>query len=240
MKRIALLLLIAMIFSCGNGYTQDIPEGATMIDENTIIKDESGNKVELPELMEIMNSKEWILKSVKDDAGNLLYLQLTRASEEEIQMMSKMPTQMESSEMIGTKAPTFKMKDLNGNIITSESTIGKVVVLNFWFVACKPCIEEIPELNEVYDRFKSNKDVVFASITFEKLDDVKSFLKKHPISYPVVSDANNLIQLFQVSGFPTNLVIDKNGNYSDLLMGGSPNIGQEISRSIEKALNSKQ
>jgi len=56
---------------------------------------------------------------------------------------------------------------------------------NFWFIACKPCIAEIPELNEIHDKYKNNKDVVFASITFDKKDKVEKFLKNTPIKYAV-------------------------------------------------------
>ncbi len=56
MKRKLCIALTVLLFSIHYGYSQEIPEGAVMIDENTIIKDESGNRVELPKFMELMNS----------------------------------------------------------------------------------------------------------------------------------------------------------------------------------------
>ena len=79
--------------------------------------------------------------------------------------------------------------------------------------------------------------MVFASITFEKQANVKSFLEKHPLQYPIVSDAKDICNLFEVSGYPTNIVIDKNGHYYDLIMGGYPHIDEHITTSIENAMN---
>lgn len=129
------------------------------------------------------------------------------------------------------------MKDSKGNHISSENTKGKVVVLNFWLAACKPCIAEIPELNEVYEKYKNDTNVVFVSITFEKQEKVETFLTKHPIKYPVVSDSKEMCELFKISGYPTNIVIDKNGNYYDYISGGFTQIGHQISNSIQNALD---
>jgi len=222
-----------LLFLNHNGYSQDPSEDSITIDQNTLIKDESGNKVEIFKLIELMDSGEWSMDPVKDKDGKLLYMQMRKATEEEKKEMEVRPN---SSEIIGKRAPDFKMTDLNGNEISSETTKGKVVVLNFWFVSCKPCIAEIPELNEVYKTYKNNSDVVFASITFDKKEKVDVFLKKHPLQYPVVSDAKEICTLFNTSGYPTNLVIDKNGNFYDYISGGFPEIGHQISNSIQSAL----
>lgn len=211
-----------------------------MIDENTIIKDESGSKIEMIKLMELMNSGEWTMDPVEDKGGKLLYMQLRKTTEEENKMMSEMPMQGNESEFIGKTAPNFTVKDLNDNDISIESTKGKIVVLNFWFTSCKPCIDEIPELNKVYKKYKNNINVVFASITFDKKEKVEAFLKKYPIKYPVVSDAKEVCDLFKVFGYPTNIVIDKNGNYYTHLSGGFPQIGNQLSSSIQNALDGKE
>ena len=82
--------------------------------------------------------------------------------------------------------------------------------------------------------------MVFASITFNNRDEVNSFLKKYPIKYPVVSNAKEICDLFKATGYPTNIVIDKNGNYFDYISGGFPQIGHQISNSIQNALNNKE
>ena len=240
MKRIVFIILTALIISFQYGYSQEIPEGAIMLEDNTIIKDESGNKVEMSKFMELMNSGERAMDPVNDSNGKLQYLQLRKATEKEKKMMSERSLPRDISKYIGERAPEFKMKDINGNIISSEDTKGKVVVLNFWFAACKPCIAEIPELNEVYETYKKDTNVVFASITFDNRDKVNSFLKKYPFQYPVVSDAKEVCDLFNATSYPTNIVIDKEGFYFDYTTGSFPKIGHQIARSIQNALENQK
>ncbi len=239
MKRLIYISLITLFCTIQSGYSQEPGIGMEkqiMIDENTVIKDENGKKVDMMSFMTLMNSGDWMIDPKKDENGNQ-YMQLRKSSEEEkVMMKTMMKGQGESSKLIGTKAPTFEMKDTDGNIISSESTKGKIVVLNFWFTTCKPCIMEIPELNEVYNKYKDSEDIIFASITFDKEDEVNTFLKKHPLKYPVVANSEQTTTNFGISGYPTNIVIDKNGNYSDITSGGFPQIGEHIENSIEKAL----
>jgi len=240
MKRILIIAISILFLSFQYGYTQAPPEGAMMIDENTIIKDESGNRVEMSKLMELMNSGEWMMEPVNDSEGKMLYLQLRKATEEEKKRISEMPVPGGGADLIGNQTPAFNMTDINGNVISSENTKGKILVLNFWFTSCKPCISEIPELNEVYEQYKDNGDVVFASVTFNESDEVSSFLKKYPFKYPVVADAKEICDLFNISGYPTNIVIDRNGNYFYNITGGFPKIGHQITKSIQKALDDKK
>jgi len=239
MKRSLIITLILLLFLNPNGYSQEPTDEPITIDENTLIKDESGNKIDVLKLMELLNSAEWTMDPVRDEDGNLLYMQMRKATEEERKEMGLTSMLPDSADIIGKRAPDFTMTDLNGHEISSETTKGKVVVLNFWFVSCKPCIAEIPELNEVYKTYKNNSDVVFASITFDKKEKVDVFLEKHPLQYPVVSDAKEICTLFKTSGYPTNLVIDKNGNFYDYISGGFPEIGHQISNSIQNALEEK-
>ena len=145
----------------------------------------------------------------------------------------------QTPDIIGTSAPNFEVKDMDGNLISLEESKGKVVVLNFWFTACKHFVAVIPDINEVYEKYKGNPEVVFAAITLSKKKDVNLFLEKYPISYPVVAGARDVCDLFDVEGYPTNIVIDRNGKYFDHLTGESPQIGQYISMSIENALQGK-
>lgn len=241
MKNLSTILIALLLFSFQNGIAQveDIPENAIMIDENTIIKDINGNQVEFKEFMDMMNSGEWTLEPVFKESGEVKYLQMKKATEADRTGIKTMPNPGESSAVIGKKVPDFSMTDLDGNIISLKELKGKVVVLNFWFTSCKPCIEEIPELNKVHQQYASDKEVVFASVTFNKAGEVKQFLEKHPIQYPVVADAKNICDIFEVRGFPTNIVIDRDGNYLDLTSGGFSGIGKHIGNTIEKALNAK-
>jgi cytochrome oxidase Cu insertion factor (SCO1/SenC/PrrC family) len=143
------------------------------------------------------------------------------------------------SDIIGTSAPDFEVTDMNGNLISSKESAGKVLVLSFGFTTCKHFVGAIPDLNQVYEKYRSNPDVVFAAIMLSKNKDVIPFLEKYPINYPVVSAAREICDLFKVQGYPTIVVIDKNGKYLYYHSGDSPQIGQHVLIEIEAALQGK-
>ena len=49
---------------------------------------------------------------------------------------------------VGKPFPDFKVKDTTGRVWTKADIIGKPFVLNYWHTGCRPCIKEMPELNE--------------------------------------------------------------------------------------------
>ncbi len=232
---LVLILIMCLLNSC-DAQHNDLQE--IIIDDNTIIKNDKGEKIDMEAFMTKISSGDWIDEPVLDKNGKLSYLQLRRTTaEEKKQMLSEMQMMPESN-MVGKKAPDFKLTDINGNELSSKNAIGKIIVLNFWFTSCKPCIQELPELNEVYEKYKNNPEVVFGSVTFDKKETVNKFLKKYAISYPVFTDVNDLITKdFEVNSYPTNIIIDKSGAYSQYIVGGIDGIGAMIRQAIEDELN---
>ena len=108
----------------------------------------------------------------------------------------------------GTVLKELNFKDSNGNNFTLDSLKGKVIVLNFWFIGCKPCVEEIPDLNRIQEKFK-DKEVVFLAVTFDSKKKLEEFVKKKPFNFTLVPDSMNIIRQFYVNSYPTTMLIDK-------------------------------
>lgn len=86
---------------------------------------------------------------------------------------------------------------------------GKIIVLDFWFTKCAPCVASIPKLNHLAKQFP---EVIFLSLTFDKPDDIDRFLDKMVMYYPIGSDTNQkTIDAYGVSLFPQTFLIDKDG-----------------------------
>ncbi len=123
-------------------------------------------------------------------------------------------------EFIGKPFPEFNTK-FNGRTITKDSLKGKVVLINFWFKACPPCIAELDALNELYRKFSINKDFVFLSFTFEKPADIPVLKKKYKMKYPVASvDRQECYRLNLGNGFPTSAILDRQGIIRYFVTGG--------------------
>ncbi|HQU81636.1 MAG TPA: TlpA disulfide reductase family protein [Pyrinomonadaceae bacterium] len=124
-------------------------------------------------------------------------------------------------------APNLKFTTIDGKTIDTAELKGKVVVYNFWFVGCPPCMQEIPELNEIVAQYK-DKDVVFLGLSSSNKKDLDNFLKKNPFNYQIVSDAAAIMlgSYGEASkdgnvklAFPTHVVVNRQG-YVEVKMTG--------------------
>ena len=97
------------------------------------------------------------------------------------------------------------------SVPTLVSLRGKVVVLEFWGVWCGHCVENIPHLNKLSDKF-GPRGVEFLSISDDREKVVREFLEKTKINGTVAVDANSsVIKRYGVIGFPTMFIIGRDG-----------------------------
>lgn len=142
----------------------------------------------------------------------------------------------ESAFKLNEKAPDFIAFNMDGQSIKLSELQGKVVVLNFWFIKCGPCVQEMPELNTLKKQFY-NEDVVFLAITFDTKENIQTFLKTHDFNYTILPKSSDVIQVNKVRSFPTNVVLDKNGIVVFQETGYRTNIKESISAIITKSLD---
>lgn len=111
----------------------------------------------------------------------------------------------------GMAAPAFSVKTLDGSNIDLATLKGKVVVLNFWFIACASCRAHQPKLNDLKAKFAGRDDVVFLAITADPSGDVKKYLAKERFDYAQATDSESILKAYRVSVFPKNIVVSKTG-----------------------------
>lgn len=121
------------------------------------------------------------------------------------------------------KIPLFEAVDIEGNTIHSSNYEGKVVVINFWMISCPPCLAEMPQLNLLKEKYKE-MDVTFIAPCQDKLENISDlFDDGHTFDFSIISDADELTRIklgFKV-GFPTTIIVDKNGIIRYFLNGGN-------------------
>ena len=112
----------------------------------------------------------------------------------------------------GAKMPEIGLNDLSGKPITVASLAGKVVIVDFWATWCAPCKEELPVLQKLYKKYGS-KGLVVVGVSVDKdASNIKGFLNKLGVTFPIVHDANH-----QVSGrykpprMPSSYIVDRKG-----------------------------
>ena len=89
---------------------------------------------------------------------------------------------------------------------------GKVVILNFWATWCPPCVEEMPSLVQLQQRFK-DKGVVVLGVNLDVDGDAyHQFLKSYKIDFLTVRDPDHKSSdLYGTFKFPETYIIDRDG-----------------------------
>lgn len=116
--------------------------------------------------------------------------------------------------------PSFEFKGQN-KIINNNSIKGKVVFINFWFEGCVPCMAEMDGLNQLYQKFKDNKNFEFVSVSKDDDAAIKRVKNKYRLSFNVYSSTEkDCKRLSSGSGYPTSIIIDKTGVIKFIHVGG--------------------
>ncbi|WP_022877880.1 TlpA disulfide reductase family protein [Microbacterium sp. B19] len=116
----------------------------------------------------------------------------------------------------------------NGSTATSADYAGKVLVVNFWYATCGPCIVEAPRLEQAYQSFQG-QDVAFLGVnTYDQPATALSFARDNDVSYSslmAVSDAELKLAFADktpINATPTTLVLDRQGRVAARVIGELP------------------
>lgn len=120
---------------------------------------------------------------------------------------------------INCKVPDFKVETLNGDTLEVSKLKGKIIILNFWFIECHPCIAEIPDINKLVEMYK-NKDIVFISMARDSKEDlIKYFIPKHTLNSKIVPNCDKIASDYCVVGWPAMYIINKKGKLVKAFVG---------------------
>ena len=110
----------------------------------------------------------------------------------------------------------FTLKDQNNNTHSLDDYIGKTIVLHFYAIDCFACLDELPNIEKLYNDYNQNKDDVIilgiANTSRNPKKDIISFLKENNYTFTSLMAKDKLFNKYYVTTYPNTYIINSNGN----------------------------
>lgn len=124
------------------------------------------------------------------------------------------PQSGERRGVIDEPAPDLELPDLDGNLVHLRSFPGKIVVYDFWAVWCGPCVDSLPFLQELEDRYRDEGLVVVGLHVDDNVpavEEVQEFLDRYGAEYVNLLSTVEADEAFRIFAMPTTYITDRDG-----------------------------
>ncbi|WP_276483128.1 TlpA family protein disulfide reductase [Paraflavitalea pollutisoli] len=136
--------------------------------------------------------------------------------------------------LLGKPAPAFQLTGLHGGETSLASMAGKVILLDFWAVWCAPCIESLPKVNAIQEKYKSKGLEVVGILTdTSQTEAARRLLTIRKIAFRQLMSNGDIEKQFKAAGIPHYVLIDRKGTVSYVQAGF---IEVALQEAITKAL----
>jgi peroxiredoxin len=112
----------------------------------------------------------------------------------------------------GSAAPAFELPGLEGGSLSLSQVSGKVVLINFWATWCKPCEDEMPDMETLYRELRGAGFELIAISVDDDRATVAAFRDKLGLSFPILLDPKqDAATAYQTFRFPESFLIGRDG-----------------------------
>ncbi len=131
----------------------------------------------------------------------------------------------------------WEFENLSGEKALLSDYKGKVIFLNLWATWCPPCIAEMPSIQELYDKYKDNEQIVFLIVSNEKTEKVSAFIQKRGFTFPVQITRYQLPKPFYTQSIPTTFLVSKSGKIVVKETGAANWGGEKMQKIVDELIN---
>ena len=201
--------------------------------------DTSSKPMDKSDFLKLLTTGNYLPVRIKTRDSSLCYqlYRLNRNVDEGIieTIKNKAQTAYRYLQMEGSSLPGFNFTDLKGNVYNRETTKGRVVVLNCWFIHCQACKEEMPELNKLVQQTKDRNDIVFLGLAFDQRDSLRNFLTKTKFDYNIIPEKEGyLMNDLGIVYYPTHIIVNRQGKIAKVIDGGVNELIDALNKEIAK------
>lgn len=120
----------------------------------------------------------------------------------------------------GQAAPGFELPTLGGETVRLSDLEGQVVLVNFWATWCKPCEEEMPSMQRLYQAFEGRPFQLLAVSVDDATAPVQEFRERFQLDFPILLDPEKrAAAAYQAYRFPETVLIDARGEIVGRFIG---------------------
>ena len=117
-----------------------------------------------------------------------------------------------SSQFVNRPAPDFQVMDIRGEELSLEQYRGQVVLLDFWATWCGPCIAEMPNVKQAYERYKNQKFQIIGISLDNSISPLEAYIQGERIAWRQYLDSSGKVsRLYNVRAIPSTFLIDGAG-----------------------------
>jgi peroxiredoxin len=141
----------------------------------------------------------------------------------------------------GTRAPDWTLTGLDGRPLSLAKLKGRIVVLDFWYMACPPCLASMPKLSAIRKKFDPAKVTIVGVNVRDSLPYAKRYITSNGFSYSFAFDgadaAADVARAYHISGYPTFYIIGRDGSIvASHDKGYSESFEKELTEMIDDAV----
>jgi RNA polymerase sigma factor (sigma-70 family) len=137
---------------------------------------------------------------------------------------------------VGKPAPDFEGVGVDGKPVKLSDFRGKVVMLDFWFSACGPCLREIPDQRKLTEAMKGRPFTFLGIVSREPIDDAREVIESEKVSWPnILTGGEAIAERYHVEGYPTHILIDAQGVIRSKKRHGSSDLPASLKPLVKEA-----
>ena len=140
-----------------------------------------------------------------------------------------------------------EIKMVDGSTFKLEEKKGKVILFNLWGIWCGPCIQEMPHLIELQEKYKDkNFEIIGLNVGDEDgqpetAENINAFVQKHNLNYQIGYADRKLFEEFarvsKLAGVPQSVLINRSGKMINIFAGGGPNVINSLKETVAKEMS---